>query len=132
MASATGARVAVIKFSASWCGPCRACAPAFHRLEEEIAPGHVDFHEVDIDEDERTSSAYKVRSLPTFVLLLDGLEVQRIVGANVDQVRRELFRLLDGVPSLPAPHRERRRRSPSDEDSDEQQKDDSLAPPPSA
>lgn len=93
------ARVAVIKFTAAWCGPCQNCAPAYAALLTEFEA--VDFHEVDADKDEGTMGAYKVQSLPTFVLLVDGIEVQRVVGAKVSFVRTEVMRLLGENPVVP-------------------------------
>jgi thioredoxin 1 len=109
------ARVALIKFSASWCGPCHACMPAFAQLQAELAAGVVDFHEVDVDRDKATASAYKVRSMPTFIVLLDGLEVTRIVGANMEKVRGKLFGVLQANPPELPPHR---KGTPDNEDSD--------------
>lgn len=94
------ATFAVIKFSAPWCAPCRACAPQFYKLKSDYnknTPGLVDFYEVDVDNDDSTSSAYMIKSLPTFVLLVNGLEASRIIGANVDNVRSELSRLIKSM-----------------------------------
>lgn len=84
--------VAVIKFTARWCGPCQTCSPEYKALGEEFKG--VIFHEVDVDNDPQDASgAYGVRSLPTFIVLLDNLEVVRVVGAKVASVRQELQKL---------------------------------------
>jgi thioredoxin 1 len=65
--------IEVLKFSASWCGPCRVLA---HTLEgvEAITP-------VDIDTNMETAREHNVRSVPTLVFKKDGKEVHRISGA---------------------------------------------------
>lgn len=85
--------VAVIKFTARWCGPCQACSPEYKALGEEFKG--VIFHEVDVDNDPQDASgAYYVRSLPTFIVLQDNLEVARVVGGGkMSSVRQELQKL---------------------------------------
>lgn len=65
--------IEVLKFSASWCGPCRVLA---HTLEgvEGITP-------VDIDTEMETARQHNVRSVPTLVFKKDDKEVHRISGA---------------------------------------------------
>lgn len=83
-------RLGVIKFTADWCGPCKACAPAFHALEKEMSDDAV-FYEVNVQKDAQgATDAYRVCSLPTFVVLLDGVEVARVVGSKIEDVRAEL------------------------------------------
>ena len=41
--------VAVVDFSATWCGPCRMLAPVVESVSEKLA-GKVDFYTVDVDE----------------------------------------------------------------------------------
>lgn len=67
----------LIKFGASWCGPCRAMVPILEELQDKI-----DINEVDIDEvDPIVLTNYKIRNIPVLILLKDNKEVWRHVGS---------------------------------------------------
>ena len=70
----------VKRFSAAWCGPCRALAP----LMEGIKSEHTDviFETIDVDTDHEQASRFAIRSVPTVVFVKDGVEVNRLVGVN--------------------------------------------------
>lgn len=72
--------VVVKKFSAAWCGPCRMLAPVF----ETIKPSYpnVKFEDIDIDEDYENVQKYSVTSVPTVIVVKDGVEVERYIGLN--------------------------------------------------
>lgn len=68
----------IVKFTASWCGPCKKISPVFRDLAD--ANRHVMCLEVDIDECPNIAREYGVDSVPTFVLM--GNRSARIAGAN--------------------------------------------------
>ncbi len=70
----------LIDFFAEWCGPCHAMKPIFEQLEKEYA-GKVTLKSIDVDVELQQASQFGVSSIPTFVLLKDGKEVSRKVGA---------------------------------------------------
>jgi len=65
--------IEVLKFSATWCGPCRVLANTLKDVEG-ITP-------IDLDTNIEVAREYKVRSVPTLVFKKDGVEVHRISGA---------------------------------------------------
>jgi thiol-disulfide isomerase/thioredoxin len=71
---------AIIKYSAPWCGPCRAMKPHFDHVENIIKNRDVDlaFYTVDIDDNPEISS--DVTSVPTLVLIKNGAVVDIKVG----------------------------------------------------
>lgn len=70
----------VIKFSASWCGPCKTLAPIFNEVKSQI--NDVTYQEVDVDNDSSSAIKYKVRGVPTIIIEKNGQEVKRIVGMS--------------------------------------------------
>ncbi|CAI7576929.1 unnamed protein product [Penicillium pancosmium] len=72
---------AVVDFYATWCGPCRAVAPKVGELSEKYQ--NVRFVQVDVDKLRGVASEFNVTAMPTFVLMKDGKEVQRIRGADI-------------------------------------------------
>lgn len=81
MQSTFGPGVTLIDFTAKWCGPCRVMEPVLAALAKEYA-GRVRVTAVDIDEEQRLAQQFDVRSMPTFVLVVDGREVGRTVGSR--------------------------------------------------
>jgi len=71
--------VAVVDFSATWCGPCRMLAPVVEALSEEYA-GQVDFYNVDVDECANLAEEYRVMSVPCLVLMKRGQFVDQSIG----------------------------------------------------
>lgn len=70
----------VKKFGASWCGPCRVLAPILSEVKSQFK--NVLFTEHDVDDDMDEVMKYGVRSVPTVILIKDGVEVERIVGLS--------------------------------------------------
>lgn len=80
--------VTLIDFYAEWCGPCKAMKPIVHELEEEMK-NNVEFKKVDVDEDTAEAGKYGVSSIPTFVILKNGVEVSRKTGAMPKQIFKD-------------------------------------------
>jgi len=70
---------AVINFTAKWCGPCRAMAPALDSLAAERG-GRMKVIRVDVDESPATARRYSISALPAVLVLSDGVVVKRMVG----------------------------------------------------
>ena len=73
---------------AEWCAPCRQVTPLVERLGRDMA-GKLKVVKVDVDRSPKTASRFGVREVPTLLLLREGREMDRIVGARPeDQLRR--------------------------------------------
>ena len=65
---------------AAWCGPCRMIAPVIEQLAAELS-GRVLVGKLDVDANPQTAAQFRVQSIPTLLILQNGREVDRIVGA---------------------------------------------------
>ncbi len=72
--------VMLVDFWATWCGPCRMIAPAIEELAAEYE-GKAIIGKVDVDDEGALAQQFGVMSIPTVVILKDGKEVDRKVGA---------------------------------------------------
>ncbi|KAM0951748.1 putative monodehydroascorbate reductase (NADH) [Dioscorea sansibarensis] len=77
-------KLAVIDFTASWCGPCRVIAPVFVELAKRFTD--VIFLKVDIDELKDVAREWAIEAMPTFIFLKEGTIVDKIVGARKDDL----------------------------------------------
>jgi thioredoxin 1 len=77
----------VIKFSATWCGPCKAMAPQFEKFQKAHEAEGIEIVDVDVDQNFELASEYGVRSIPYTVFVREGEVVNRISGvANFEKL----------------------------------------------
>jgi thioredoxin 2 len=72
---------ALVDFWAHWCGPCHAVAPVLERLAARHA-GSLKVVKVDVDRSPGLAARFQASSIPLLVLVRDGAELERIVGAQ--------------------------------------------------
>lgn len=79
-------------FAAIWCIPSVAMNPFF----EELASTYQDvlFLTVDVDDVKEVASQYEVKAMPTFILIKDGTPVDKLVGANPDEITKRIQALV--------------------------------------
>jgi thioredoxin 1 len=70
----------IVDFWATWCSPCRAIAPALDRISVE-QDGKLLVAKVDVDENPAYAQQFGVQGIPTLLMMYQGKEVSRIVGA---------------------------------------------------
>ncbi|MDD2306559.1 MAG: thioredoxin [Prolixibacteraceae bacterium] len=75
----TKGKVVLIDFWASWCAPCRMMAPVLNDVATELK-GNSHVGKVDIQQYQSLANKFKVRNIPTMILLKNGAEVNRFVG----------------------------------------------------
>lgn len=74
----------IIDFWAPWCGPCKMMAPVFEQAARAY-PLRVLFAKVDTEAEQFLASRFKIRSIPTLIVLKDGKEIERVSGALSDE-----------------------------------------------
>ncbi len=74
-------------FSAAWCGPCQTFKPTMKELASEGY--NIEF--VDVDEQGDLAIEFNIRSVPTTVIMENGQEVERLIGA---QTKRRMVEVL--------------------------------------
>lgn len=63
-------KMKAIRFTASWCGPCKIYKPIWEKVSEELKDTGIDFKTVDIDSDiSGLAAQYRVKSIPTTVIV---------------------------------------------------------------
>jgi thioredoxin 2 len=70
----------VVDFWAAWCGPCRMISPVLADLAQRHA-GRLKVVKVDVDANPELAARFAAQSIPLLVVMRDGREVDRIVGA---------------------------------------------------
>ncbi|KAK7246650.1 hypothetical protein RIF29_41520 [Crotalaria pallida] len=82
----------VVHFTASWCMPSVAMKPVF----EELAFSYPDalFLSVDVDEVKEVATKLEVKAMPTFVLLKEGAQTEKVVGANPEEIKKRVDALV--------------------------------------
>ncbi len=65
---------------APWCGPCRMVSPVVESLSEKNK-GKLKFCKINVDENQKTASQYRVMSIPTLMFFRDGKVIDTVIGA---------------------------------------------------
>jgi thioredoxin 1 len=69
----------ILKFTATWCGPCRMQEPILKQVDEET---DINVFELDIDKNPVTPEKFGVKSIPTMIVFENGKEIKRFVGVQ--------------------------------------------------
>ena len=70
--------VVLVDFYADWCGPCKMIAPIVEEISKERTD--VTVGKINVDDCTELAVKYRVASIPTLLVIRDGVEVERIVG----------------------------------------------------
>ncbi len=71
--------VAVVDFSATWCGPCRMLAPVLEEISEQLGD-RAKFYNVDVDDDGALAAGFGISSVPTVLILKNGKVADQSLG----------------------------------------------------
>ncbi|OTB05912.1 hypothetical protein M426DRAFT_319297 [Hypoxylon sp. CI-4A] len=93
-------RIVVADFYATWCGPCKQIAPFFEQLSRSLSrPKVATFVKVNTEADgaKAVAAEYAVTHLPTFIIFRDGSVVDKVKGANPQQLQAVVEKLSDDI-----------------------------------
>lgn len=68
----------LLEFTTNGCAPCQAMQPVVQRLKREGLP----VRQINIAADRQLAARFRVYQVPCFVMVVNGREVQRVVGAT--------------------------------------------------
>ncbi|RJS62422.1 thioredoxin [Bacillus sp. PK3_68] len=81
--------VAVIKFGAPWCGPCKMIAPVLDSLSTSME--NVSFGDVNIDENGMLAEKFNIMSVPTILIFKNGSVAKQSLGFSPEDKLKDLI-----------------------------------------
>ena len=97
-ASAADSHIKVVEFTADACEPCKRMQPVISKLSQE----GWDVRPLDVGQAPQLVEHFRVKSVPTIIILRDGQEVDRVVGALGYEKLRARFERASGTAGQPA------------------------------
>ncbi len=79
----------LLDFWASWCGPCRMLAPILDQIAEERSD--VVIGKINVDEEMELAMQFGIVSIPTLIVMQNGMEVEKAVGYRPKESILELL-----------------------------------------
>ncbi|XP_053211255.1 thioredoxin-like protein 1 [Panonychus citri] len=84
--------LAVVDFTASWCGPCQIIAPVFEQLSNKYT--RAVFLKVDVDQCQESAHSQGVNAMPTFIFYRNKVKLAAIQGANAGALEAKIKELI--------------------------------------
>lgn len=88
----------LVEVGGTWCPPCRRMEPVVAELAAAWS-GRVRVVSCDADANQASAARLRVHSVPTFVVLRGGVELERVVGAVPRRRLEEMLVRAAGQPS---------------------------------
>ncbi len=73
-------KTVLLDFWAEWCGPCRMVSPIVDEIAEET--DNLKVGKINVDDEAELAQKFGIMSIPTLILMKNGAEVKRLVGAR--------------------------------------------------
>ncbi|XP_021627463.1 uncharacterized protein LOC110626038 isoform X2 [Manihot esculenta] len=94
-----GKQLTVVDFSAAWCPPSRYMSSVLAEMAKKMP--NVTFLVVDVDELTSVSEEWKIEAMPTFLFFKQGKVVDKIVGANTEELQSTIAKhAVDDTPTI--------------------------------
>lgn len=76
--------ITIKRYTAAWCGPCKALAPIMAELQSEM--NNVNFVTIDVEQNKEAAAQDNISSIPAIIVMKNGQEMHRFTGVKPKSV----------------------------------------------